>query len=262
MRNTFIFTTLTALVASQGIADLPVCSLTCLTTAIGGLGCGITDFACSCQKASELTPVVTPCVQTDCSNPADQAKTIEVLAAICAVAGFPIEVPTPPASSAASSVASPSASSAAASSAASSPAASATPTPTASSEAPIETLPSATDEPEYPEYPTATVTPSEYPAPTHATDDVPNLPSSYSAVPIPSFVDTASAPYPSVHTTSGLIILPPSPTGSWIPSASAPNGTVTATHTSSRLPEFTGAAAAAQVPLIAAGVFGLAAFVL
>ena len=141
MKTSLIVSALTALVAAQGIADLPACSLSCLTTAISGLGCGITDFACSCQKASELTPVVSPCVQTACSDPADQSKTIEVLAGICAAAGFPIEVPSTPSSSITPEP---------------------LPTPTD-----VEIQPSATGEPEYSEYPeyptsTATITASEY----------------------------------------------------------------------------------------------------
>ena len=141
MKTSLIISALTALVAAQGIADLPACSLSCLTTAISGLGCGITDFACSCQKASELTPVVTPCVQTACSDPADQSKTIEVLAGICAAAGSPIEVPSAPSSSITPEP---------------------LPTPTD-----VEIQPSATGEPEYSEYPeyptsTATITASEY----------------------------------------------------------------------------------------------------
>ncbi|KAF1354075.1 hypothetical protein EJ07DRAFT_86260, partial [Lizonia empirigonia] len=84
MKNTLIFTAFAAFAAAQSIADLPTCSLECLVSAIGGLGCELTDFSCSCQKASELTPVVTPCVQTACTDPADQSKTIEVLSGICA----------------------------------------------------------------------------------------------------------------------------------------------------------------------------------
>lgn len=98
MKSTLIITALTAMVAAQGLTDIPTCSLKCLTTAITGLGCGLLNFNCSCQKSSELTPVVTPCVQSACSDPADQSKTLEVLSGICAAAGFPVEAPAPPAS--------------------------------------------------------------------------------------------------------------------------------------------------------------------
>ncbi|KAJ4984243.1 hypothetical protein SVAN01_10284 [Stagonosporopsis vannaccii] len=270
MKSTLILASFAAIVASQGIADLPTCSLSCLTTAITGLECGLTDFACSCQKASELTPVVTPCVRSACSDPADQSKTIEVLAGICAAAGFPIEVPEP---SATSAVPLPTPTSADPAPEPTTEAPSAT-----SSEAPIETLPSATDEPEYP---TATDEPSNYPGmcppspltiltlltsavPTHPTDDVPNLPSSSTDhVPHPSSIDTTVPPVslPSPHSVSIPSVLPPYPT-SRLSSVSVPQGTGAPTRTSSGLPEFTGAAAAAQVPMVAAGVFGLAALVL
>lgn len=271
MKSTLILATLTALVAAQGIADLPSCSLSCLTTAITGLECGITDFACSCQKSSELTPVVTPCVQSACSDPADQSKTIEVLGGICAAAGFPIEVPVPSATSAVP-LPTPTATEL-----------SPVPTTATSPEAPTETLPSATDDPEYSEYPTATgepSEPSEYPgmclhvplaifavltssAPTHPTDDVPNLPSASSDhIPLPTLIDTTVPPVslPSPTSVSLPSILPPYPSSKFT-SVSVPQGTGVPTHTSSDLPEFTGAAVAAQVPMVAAGVFGLAALV-
>jgi hypothetical protein len=142
MKGTLIFSAITALVAAQGVANLPVCSFHCLSTAFSGLGCAAADFSCSCQKADQLTPIVTPCVQTACRNHADQRTTIEALSSICAAAGFPIKVPEVPSSSATSEP---------------------TPEPT-TSEASVETQPSATDEPGYSEYstPTATFTASEY----------------------------------------------------------------------------------------------------
>jgi len=130
MKNTIAFAAFTALVAAQTITDLPSCSLQCLASAIGGLQCELTDFACSCQKADKLTPVVTPCVQTACTDAADQAKTIEVLSGLCAAAGFPVEAPAAPEAS-------------------SSP----------EYNAPIETQPYAIDAPEYP---TASLSASEY----------------------------------------------------------------------------------------------------
>lgn len=235
MRNALIFFAITAIAAAQGIADLPSCSLQCLATAIPALGCQLTDFECSCKQADKLTPNVTPCVQSSCTDAADQVRTIEVLSAICAAAGFP-----------------------------------------------IETQPSAIGEPEYSAYPTGTVPPIEFPslfcffplsftltstAPSHATLDVPNLPSSYSDLePIPSSVIVSR---PSPHPTSVPGVLPPYPTsvefssGSPAPSVPAPTGTgVHPTSASSGSPEFTGAAKAVNIPVVAAGVFGLAAFVL
>lgn len=278
MKSAIILTALTAIVASQGIADLPTCSLGCLTTAISGLGCGITDFACSCQKASQLTPVVTPCVQSACSDPADQSKTIEVLAGICAAAGFPIEVPAPPAASS-SAVPLPTPE----------PTAETTAEPTtqappaSSSKAPVETQPSATDEPEYPEYPTVTDASSNFPGnvtslpshsschrvntcsvPTHATNDVSNLPSAPSDHgSVPAYTnEPPPVSMPSPTSVSIPSVAPPYPSSKPASSASAPHGTGAPSHTSSGLPEFTGAAAVAQVPVVAAGVLGLAALVL
>ncbi|KAJ4367729.1 hypothetical protein N0V86_009850 [Didymella sp. IMI 355093] len=200
--------------------------------------------------ADKLTPKLTPCVQSSCTNPADQAKTIEVLSAICAAAGFPIEVPASPASTIADPSVAPT------SEAASEP----------TSEAPIETQPSFTDEPGYSAYPTE-IPPASYPTPTHATSDVPNLPSSYSEYePIPSSVIVSR---PSPHPTSIPGVLPPYPTsvefpsGSPVPTVPAPTGTgVQPTASSSMPPEFSGAAVAVKIPVMAAGVFGLAAFVL
>lgn len=141
MKNTFILIAVTVFTAAQTIADLPTCSLRCLTTAISGLECSLDDFACSCKKASELTPVVTPCIQSACSSSVDQEKTLEVLSGICVAAGYPIETPAPSGATAAVE-----------------------PTPAASSEAPPETLSSATEESEYPEYPKTSETTSEYPS--------------------------------------------------------------------------------------------------
>ena len=193
MKYTLISTATTALAAALDISELPTCSIACLATAIGGLGCGVKDLACSCQKAEQLTPVMTSCVQLACSDPADQSKAIKSLSGICAAVGFPIEVPAPPASSATAEP---------------------TPEPT-SSKAPVETQSCGTVEPEYSEYPTATDALSEYPglplplilaiflmltcsASTRVTNDVPNLPSSHSdLVPVPSFVDTVIVSHPS-----------------------------------------------------------------
>jgi len=100
-------------------------------------------------------------------------------------------------------------------------------------------------------------------ASTHVTDDMPNLPSSYSdLVPLPSFVDTIIVSRPSPQPTSVPGVLPPYPTTTPAPSVPAPSGTGAPSTTSSHLPEFTGGTATVKVPMMAAGVFGLAAFVL
>jgi hypothetical protein len=86
---------LAPLLAAQSIEQLPPCSLECLTGALSGVGCSLTDFKCSCQKSSQLTPALTPCIQTSCKESADQEKVVTVLEGICAEAGFPIDVPHP-----------------------------------------------------------------------------------------------------------------------------------------------------------------------
>jgi hypothetical protein len=100
MKYTTTILALVAAVAAQSIADLPSCSLSCVLQGVQGTGCSTTDFACSCQKADVLTPIVTPCVQSACPDAADQAKVISTLEGICAGAGFPINVPEPAPSSA------------------------------------------------------------------------------------------------------------------------------------------------------------------
>lgn len=259
MKNALVISAITALAAAQGIADLPSCSLTCLTSAIPSLGCDLTDFACSCKKASTLTPSLTPCVQSACKDTADQAKVLTVLSEICAAAGVPIETPAP----ATSTIADPS--------------------PAPISEAPTETEPSISDKPGYSAYPTE-IPSASYPstspstsflrtsvltstAPTHATSDVPNLPSSSADYePIPSSI-IVSRPSPVPTSVPG--VLPPYPTSVYFPSGSpepsviAPTGTgVKPTASTSLPPEFTGAAAAMKGSVVAAGVFGLAAFIL
>ncbi|KAJ4338101.1 hypothetical protein N0V87_004249 [Didymella glomerata] len=238
MKNALIVSAITALAAAQSIADLPACSLTCLTSAIPSLGCGLTDFACSCKKADTLTPQLTPCVKSACKDEADQAKVMTVLSSICAAAGVPIEAPAP----AASTIADPS------------------PAPTSepaepTSEAPTETMPSISEEPGYSAYPTD-IPPVSYPTPS----------SSAEYEPIPSSVIVSR---PSPRPTSVPGVLPPYPTsvsfpsGSPEPSIIAPTGTGVKPTTSTSLPpEFTGAAAAIKVPAVVAGVFGVAAFIL
>ena len=60
-------------VSAQSIADLtasiPACAQTCLATAIGNSGCGLTDNACQCGDANAaITREATPCVISGCSS--------------------------------------------------------------------------------------------------------------------------------------------------------------------------------------------------
>ncbi|PSN72492.1 hypothetical protein BS50DRAFT_253052 [Corynespora cassiicola Philippines] len=244
MKYSFALAALAAYVSAQSITDLPSCSYSCLSSGVQEVGCGLTDFKCSCGKVAELTPKLTPCVQSACSDIADQEKVLTTLEAICASAGSPIEPSVPgvssaPASSATqpapeqssqapqqSSQAPSSHSSAAASSAASSATSavnsgvsSQAPQPTASSSAPSG------DDGDDETCVVSTMTVTQ-------TGSSPAVPSS------------ASAPYPSASGTG-----------------SRPGASGTGAITTSP-PLFTGAATAATVPAGVAGILGLVALVM
>ncbi|KAF2635172.1 hypothetical protein P280DRAFT_523270 [Massarina eburnea CBS 473.64] len=93
MKSGFILTSVIAVTAAQSIADLPACSLNCLTTGLGATGCDLMDFACSCNKVNILTPSIEPCVAQACTSSADQTKIVSVLEAICKNAGVPVAIP-------------------------------------------------------------------------------------------------------------------------------------------------------------------------
>ncbi|KAM3075350.1 hypothetical protein ACMFMF_006025 [Clarireedia jacksonii] len=87
----FSYAAITAVLASVAysqsvgdiVATLPSCSLTCLTTAIAGAGCGLTDYACQCGSAKDaITKAATPCVAAGCST-SDALKTQSVTTQIC-----------------------------------------------------------------------------------------------------------------------------------------------------------------------------------
>jgi hypothetical protein len=55
-------------IASE-VAQIPSCALSCLTTAITGAGCGLTDYACQCGSSKDaITKAATPCVVSSCST--------------------------------------------------------------------------------------------------------------------------------------------------------------------------------------------------
>jgi len=100
-------TSLAAIVAlaagayAQGIADIPSCALTCLSTALSTDGCSsLTDFACHC-KHTDLIPQAQPCIQKACPQQSQQAAVVSVIEGICSSAGVPITIPVPGGSSAA-----------------------------------------------------------------------------------------------------------------------------------------------------------------
>jgi uncharacterized protein YunC (DUF1805 family) len=95
MKLTLISLALAALTTAQDLSSLPSCSLTCLTTGVQSVGCGLTDVECACKKSDELTTAVTPCVVKACDQ-ADQAKLVEALATLC---GGKVVTPAPSVSS-------------------------------------------------------------------------------------------------------------------------------------------------------------------
>lgn len=93
MRYTSAFL-LIAVAAAQSISDIPSCAVSCLANGVQRVNCGLTDFRCSCQKSTQLTQILTPCVQQSCPSVTDQQKVVTVLAGICQQAGVPVTVPT------------------------------------------------------------------------------------------------------------------------------------------------------------------------
>ncbi|KAF1978963.1 hypothetical protein BU23DRAFT_563829 [Bimuria novae-zelandiae CBS 107.79] len=228
MKYTFTLAALAALSAAQSIADLPTCSLSCVVEGVSGIGCSATDFACSCSKAAELTPAITPCVQGACADAADQAKVISVLEGICASAGFPINVPAPTAPEG-------------------------TPAPTET-----EVVSSSVAHTIQTSVPASSltdigITATGYPLPTSTAEDT--------CVVVTVTVTEASssvvAPYPTGPAGTGVSPRPTLPVGTGV--SPLPAGTSSYSAPPSY---FTGAASAMKVPAGVAGVLGLAAFVL
>ncbi|KAF9732359.1 hypothetical protein PMIN06_002089 [Paraphaeosphaeria minitans] len=222
MKYIFTIAALAALTAAQTIADLPSCSLSCVVSGVSGIGCSATDFECSCTKADQLTPAITPCVQNACPSAADQAKVITVLEGICAAAGSPIDVPAPGASSSAAQ---------APTSAAPGPSqeASSSVAPTIQTSAPA-TL-SKTE---------IVISSTGYAFPSATEESCVVV-----TVTVTKTSSSAVAPYPTGPVGTGMPPVVPSGTASY----SAPP------------PYFTGAAAGMKVPAVA-GLLGLAAFIL
>ncbi|KAJ5199420.1 Extracellular membrane protein CFEM domain [Penicillium cf. griseofulvum] len=55
------------------LSNIPQCSLTCFTSALGSDGCSeLTDFACHCQKPGLVAEIV-PCINKACDVPDRQA---------------------------------------------------------------------------------------------------------------------------------------------------------------------------------------------
>jgi hypothetical protein len=93
MKYTVILAAVVAVTTAHSIADLPSCSLDCLSNAVKGLGCDLTDFACSCKKAEQLTSAITSSLKKDCTKEADQEKVASVLEFLCKGVGVDINAP-------------------------------------------------------------------------------------------------------------------------------------------------------------------------
>ncbi|KAH8795868.1 hypothetical protein F5882DRAFT_458949 [Hyaloscypha sp. PMI_1271] len=67
------------------VAQLPSCSLSCLSNTIVGAGCSITDYACQCGS---LRPAIasqaTPCIVKAC-NITDALRTQKLVQEICSI---------------------------------------------------------------------------------------------------------------------------------------------------------------------------------
>lgn len=227
-----------AIATAQSVTDIPSCALQCVANGVTGVGCELTDFKCSCGKADQLTPAVTPCVQQACSDVADQQKVVTTLEGICAAAGVPITVPEPGASSA--------------------PAEESSAAPTVETSG---TLPAQ-------DYSKHKLTAFPVPAPS-LTDIVVTSPTGYPVAPTKApeescvsgtLTVTETVTKPSAPSMPSVPPAPyPTPIGTGAPSVPAPSGTGGYTPTP---PEFTGAAAAVKLPGGIAGVLGLVAFML
>lgn len=232
-----VFATFAAVAAAQSITDLPTCSLTCFATAIPSTGCGLTDLKCACEKAEEVTPKVQPCVQSSCGK-ADQEKALTVLAALCQKEG--VTIPLPP----------------------SEPAPQPAPQqPTAVPEAPKPSE-KPTEKPSEPAQQPSASKPTLLPSvvkylTTFIAHNAPSYPASSSAAPLYPSKAAESCSAVSTFTvtiTGGKPGYTPYPTGTGSP--------LKPTSSKPALPEFTGAAAAFQVPAALAGVAGLVAALL
>ncbi|OAL51571.1 hypothetical protein IQ07DRAFT_642512 [Pyrenochaeta sp. DS3sAY3a] len=238
LKSTLIFLASVAIAASQGIEALPPCSLACFIEHVPSTGCGLYDFACSCIRASELTPKLTPCVQSACEVE-DQGRVVSALQDICSAVGVPIPMIT------------------------------GQPPPELASSAVDEPIPTVLPEPtstlyEEPEQTSAdlwlTATPShtssDYALPSEVYDEPPEVTTTvtstkthFETTVLPQF--PSSSPLPSTTT-------PPYPVSSAWPTSLKPSGTGSLRPST---PAFT-AAAAAVGPRSLVGVLGLLVYVL
>ncbi|KAF1943844.1 hypothetical protein EJ02DRAFT_464574 [Clathrospora elynae] len=80
MKSTYSLAILVALAAAQTLADLPQCSVQCITDAMTLVRCATTDFKCACEKADEL--FVGSCIIKDCTK-LDTNTAFQVITDLC-----------------------------------------------------------------------------------------------------------------------------------------------------------------------------------
>ncbi|PWW76240.1 hypothetical protein C7212DRAFT_364071 [Tuber magnatum] len=68
---------------SAGLSDLPACSMSCVSTAMGNVsGCGQADVPCLCKNAGFIGEL-TSCLPTACVSPEDVQKAVSVAQTLC-----------------------------------------------------------------------------------------------------------------------------------------------------------------------------------
>ncbi|EQB59323.1 hypothetical protein GCG54_00010909 [Colletotrichum gloeosporioides] len=87
MKYTIITAFLAAFAAAKTVdelvADIPTCAVTCIRDAATSVNCDISDFACSCAKQDQLTPVVVNCLSKSSCSADDQTKVLLTAQQIC-----------------------------------------------------------------------------------------------------------------------------------------------------------------------------------
>ncbi|KXG50239.1 Extracellular membrane protein, CFEM domain [Penicillium griseofulvum] len=78
-------------VARAQLSNIPQCSLTCFTSALGSDGCSeLTDFACHCQTPGLVGEIV-PCINESCDVP-DRKAVSSIVDNLCSGVGHPISI--------------------------------------------------------------------------------------------------------------------------------------------------------------------------
>ncbi|KAF4929567.1 hypothetical protein CGCVW01_v001377 [Colletotrichum viniferum] len=87
MKYTIITAFLAAFAAAKTVdelvAEIPTCAVTCIREAATSVNCDISDFACSCAKQDQLTPVVVNCLSKSSCSADDQTTVLLTAQQIC-----------------------------------------------------------------------------------------------------------------------------------------------------------------------------------